>query len=295
MFHFMKNMVMSAVLFGLVFTQSPIIRVKQIGTWDTPQTWWKDSSTQNLSNFLAEDASAPALKNNNFDSWRDKLLEIEVTLDDNNTGTNYITAVRFDIAFDNDLITWVEQDIDGDGTDETSVNAWSQGNSKVIKGSHIINWDEGDDSTANPDTTDYSFEVVHFSNVGYRDSLAVSGNEVEESISDSRYDWLRITMVSHRHDDNNDNIPDIHFGGGDGVEKQLLNFQLKINDVADNFAPKSFRVATQYDGSEGYYTYVSDDYLLDYKVYIDGNWGNTTEDDRTSTEQLEVILHYIQN
>ena len=167
MFHYMKNMVMSAVLFGLVFAQSPIIRVKQIGTWDTPQTWWKDSSTQNLSNFLAEDASAPALKNNNFDSWRDKLLEIEVTLDDNNTGTNYITAVRFDIAFDNDLITWVEQDIDGDGTDETSVNAWSQGNSKVIKGSHIINWDEGDDSTANPDTTDYSFEVVHFSNVGY--------------------------------------------------------------------------------------------------------------------------------
>ena len=182
MFHYMKNMVMSAVLFGLVFAQSPIIRVKQIGTWDTPQTWWKDSSTQNLSNFLAEDASAPALKNNNFDSWRDKLLEIEVTLDDNNTGTNYITAVRFDIAFDNDLITWVEQDIDGDGTDETSVNAWSQGNSKVIKGSHIINWDEGDsapaDSTANPDTYDYSWEVVHFSNVGYRDSLAVSGNQI---------------------------------------------------------------------------------------------------------------------
>ena len=53
MFHYMKNMVMSAVLFGLVFAQSPIIRVKQIGTWDTPQTWWKDSSTQNLSNFLA--------------------------------------------------------------------------------------------------------------------------------------------------------------------------------------------------------------------------------------------------
>ena len=24
-------------------SQSPIIRVKQIGTWDTPQTWWKDS------------------------------------------------------------------------------------------------------------------------------------------------------------------------------------------------------------------------------------------------------------
>ena len=293
MFHFMKNMVMSAVLFGRVFAQAPIIRVKQIGTWDTPQTWWKDSSTQNLSNFLAEDASAPALKNNNFDSWRDKLLEIEVTLDDNNTGTNYITAVRFDIAFDNDLITWVEQDIDGDGTDETSVNAWSQGNSKVIKGSHIINWDEGDDSTANPDTTDYSFEVVHFSNVGYRDSLAVSGNEVEESISDSRYDWLRITMVSHGHDDNDDGIPDKHFGGGNGVEKQLIKLQFKINDVADNFAPKSFRVATHYDGDAGYYTYVSDDYLLDYKVYIDGNWGNTTEDDRTfnGAARGDITLH----
>ena len=50
MFQFMKKMVMT-VLFGLVFTQSPIIRVKQIGTWDTPQTWWKDSQTQNLSTF----------------------------------------------------------------------------------------------------------------------------------------------------------------------------------------------------------------------------------------------------
>jgi hypothetical protein len=255
MFQFMKKMVMTAVLFGLVFAQSPIIRVKQIGTWDTPQTWWKDSQTQNLSTFLAEDSSAPAFKN--------------------------------------DLITWVEQNIDSDGTDETSVNAWTQGNSKVIKGSHIINWDEGDNSTANPDTTDYSFEVVHFSNVGYRDSLAVSGNEVEEAISDSRYDWLRITMVSHGHDDNNDGIPDKHFGGGNGVEKQLIKFQFKINDVADNFAPKSFRVATQYDGSEGYYTYVSDDYLLDYKVYIDGNWGNTTEDDRTYNEAArgDITLH----
>ena len=101
------------VLFGLVFTQSPIIRVKQIGTWDTPQTWWKDSQTQNLSTFLRRLEWLSIFKNNNFDSWRDKLLEIEVTLDDNNT-TNYITAVRFDIAFDNDLITWVEQDIDGD-------------------------------------------------------------------------------------------------------------------------------------------------------------------------------------
>ena len=70
----------------------------------------------------------------------------------------------------------------------------------------------------------------------------VSGNEVEERISDSRYDWLRITMVSHGHDDNDDGIPDKHFGGGNGVEKQLIKLQFKINDVADDFTPKSFRV-----------------------------------------------------
>ena len=66
MFHFMKKMVMTAVMFGIVFAQSPIIRVKQIGTWNTPQTWWKDSTTQNLSTFLAEDSTTPAYKNNNL-------------------------------------------------------------------------------------------------------------------------------------------------------------------------------------------------------------------------------------
>ena len=284
MFRSMKKMVMSAVMFGLVFAQSPIIRVKQIGTWDTPQTWWKDKTTQNLSTFLAEDSSAPAFKNNNFDSWRDKVLEMEVTLDDNNTGTNYITAVRFDIAFDNDLITWVESGESG----ANPHNAWSQGNSRVIKGSHISAWSEGDETT-----DDYNFEVVYYANVGYRDSLAVSGNQVEESISDDRYDWLRITMTSHGKDANNDGVPDKHFGGGNGVEKQLIKLKFKIDDVVDNFAPKSFRVATQYDGSEGYYTYVSDDYLLDYKVYIDGNWGNTTEDDRTynGAARGDITLH----
>jgi hypothetical protein len=105
MFHLMKSMVMSAVMFGLVFGQSPIIRVKQIGSWDSPQTWWKDSVTQNLDTFLAQDTSKPAEDNNNFDIWRDKVLEMEVTLDD--VGED-ITTLRFDIAFDNDLITWVE-------------------------------------------------------------------------------------------------------------------------------------------------------------------------------------------
>ena len=44
-------------------------------------------------------------------------------------------------------------------------------------------------------------------------------------------------MVSHGHDDNDDGIPDKHFGGGNGVEKQLIKLQFKINDVVDNFAP----------------------------------------------------------
>ncbi len=38
MFYFMKKMVMTAVMFGLVFGQSPIIRVKQLGNWDLLQT-----------------------------------------------------------------------------------------------------------------------------------------------------------------------------------------------------------------------------------------------------------------
>ena len=285
MFHFMKNMVMTAVMFGIVFAQSPILRVKQIGEWKTPEYWWKAQETVELQKFLAEDVDAPALKNNNFDSWRDDILEMEVTLDD--VGED-ITAVRFDIAFDNDLITWVEND---GTTQETSINAWSQGNSRVIKGSHIADWDEGAD--ADSTTGDYSFEVVHFSNVGYRDSLAVSGNNYEESISDSGYDWLRITMVSHGNDADGDGTPDKTFGGGDGVQKQLLKLKFRINDVDDDYEPRSFRIPTFYNGSQGYYTYVSDDYLLDYKVYIDGNWGNSVTDNRTFNggARGDITLH----
>ena len=156
MFHFMKKIVMTAVMFGFVFAQSPIIRVKQMGEWKTPEYWWKAQETIQLQTFLADDISTPALKNNNFDSWRDDILEIEVTLDD--VGED-ITAFRFDIAFDNDLITWIEND----GTNqETSGNAWNQGNSKVIKGSHIVNWNQGDQD----DDSDYSYEIFYFSNVG---------------------------------------------------------------------------------------------------------------------------------
>ena len=281
MFHFMKKIVMTAVMFGLVFGQSPIIRVKQLGNWDSPQTWWKNSVTQDLDDFLAQDTNNQAFDNNNFDSWRDKVLEMEVTLDD--VGED-ITTLRFDIAFDNDLVTWIE-------SGETSVNAWSQGDSKVVKGSHISGWTEGDESS----NADYSFEVVHFSNVGYQDSLAVGGSNtlVEESIADTRYDWLRVTMVSHGVDADSDGTPDKTFGNGDGEEVQVIKFFFKINDVVDDFAPRAFRIPTFYDGTTGYYTYVSDDYLLDYKVYIDGNWGHHKTADRTfnGAARGDITLH----
>ena len=239
MFHFMKKMVMTAVMFGAVFAQNPIIRVKQIGEWKTPEYWWKAQETVQLQTFLADDISTPAYKNNNFDSWRDDILELEVTLDD--VGED-ITTFRFDIAFDNDLITWVEDD----GTNsETSVNAWSQGNSRVIKGSHITGWTEGDESS----NADYSIEVVHFSNVGYKDAIQDNGNE--ESITSTDYDWLRITMVSHGVDANNDGTPDNTCRNGNGNQTTLLKFKIRIYDVADNYEPLSVRIPTLYDGGSG--------------------------------------------
>ena len=281
MFHFMKKVVMTAVMFGMVFAQSPIIRVKQIGEWKTPEYWWKAQETVQLQTFLADDIATPALKNNNFDSWRDDILEIEVTLDDVDQD---ITAFRFDIAFDNDLITWIEND---GTTQETSINAWSQGNSRVIKGSHISGWTEGDE-TANA-STDYSFEVVHYSNVGYTDAIQSSGNET--SAQDTSYDWLRITMVSHGNDADGDGTPDKTFGGGNGVQKQLIKLKFRINDVVDNYQPHSFRIPTYYSGNTGYYTFVSDDYLLDYKVYIDGNFDTAHDNTGNGGARGDISLH----
>ena len=281
MFHFMKKVVMTAVMFGMVFAQSPIIRVKQIGEWKTPEYWWKAQETVQLQTFLADDISTPALKNNNFDSWRDDILEIEVTLDD--VGQD-ITAFRFDIAFDNDLITWIEND----GTNqETSVNAWSQGNSRVIKGSHISSWTEGDETSNND--TDYSFEVVHYQNVGYTDSIQSNGNET--SAVDTSYDWLRITMVSHGVDADSDGTPDFTFGSGNGNQAQILKLKFRINDVADNYEPHSFRIPTYYSGNTGYYTFVSDDYLLDYKVYIDGNFDAAVDNTGNGGARGDITLH----
>jgi len=277
MFRFIKNIVMTAVMFGFVFAQSPIIRVKQIGEWKTPEYWWKAQETVQLQTFLADDIATPAYTNNNFDSWRDDILEMEVTLDD--VGQD-ITTFRFDIAFDNDLITWVEND---GTTQETSINAWTQGNSRVIKGSQISGWTEGDESS----TADYSFEVVHYSNVGYTDSIQINGSET--SATDTGYDWLRITMVSHGADANADGTPDFTFGNGSGNQAQVLKLTFRINDVVDNYQPRSFRIPTLYSGGSGYYTYVSDDYLLDYKVYIDGNWG--TDATNNGGARGDLTLH----
>ena len=247
-------MVLLLVL-SLSWAQEPIIRIKQTGEYNLPKTWWRDSDTFQLQTYLADDTNNPALYNNNFDAFRDSVLTMEVTLDDNGAD---ITAFRLDIIFDNDLIDWDHND------------------TEVIKGSHLSAATEGD-STAG---ADYSYEVVHYSDVGYIDSIQTANSEISEA--NARYDWLRITMVSH-------NGNTFKFGGGNGVQKQLIKLNFKIDDVVDNFQPQSFRIPTLYSGGMGYYTYASDDYLLDYKVYIDGNWG--TEETYDGGARGDISLH----
>jgi hypothetical protein len=240
---------------GFVFPQEPVIRIMQTGTYDTPEYWWRESVTHQLQTYLADDKDNPALYNNNFDAWRDSVMTMEVTLDDDGAD---VTALRLDIIFDNDIIDWDDED------------------TEVLRGSWLTQHTEGD-STAG---ADYSYEVVHYSDVGYVDEIEDADDEKSEE--NNRYDWLRITMVSHNGDD-------FTFGGGEGVQKQLIKLNFKIEDVADNFSPQSFRVPTLYEGGEGYYTYVSDDYLLDYDVYIDGNYG--TEETDQGGARGDITLH----
>ena len=236
---------MGALIFlGFVSAQEPIIRVMQIGEYDTPEFWWREQVTHDLQTYLADDKDNPALYNNNFDAWRDSVLVMEVTLDDDGSD---VTALRLDIVFDNDLIDWDHDD------------------TEVLKGSYLTEATEGD-STAG---ADYSYQVVHYSDVGYIDALQDSDGEKSEE--NARYDWLRITMVSH-------NGEAFTFGDGEGEQTQLLKMYFKIEDVVDDFSPRSFRIPTYYEGGEGYYTYVSDDYLLDYQVWIDGNYGTDSTD-----------------
>ena len=236
---------MGALIFlGFVSAQEPIIRVMQIGEYDTPEFWWREQVTHDLQTYLADDKDNPALYNNNFDAWRDSVLVMEVTLDDDGSD---VTALRLDIVFDNDLIDWDHDD------------------TEVLKGSYLTEATEGD-STAG---ADYSYQVVHYSDVGYIDALQDSDGEKSEE--NARYDWLRITMVSH-------NGEEFTFGDGEGEQTQLLKMYFKIEDVVDDFSPRSFRIPTYYEGGEGNYTYVSDDYLLDYQVWIDGNYGTDSTD-----------------
>ena len=253
----MKKFLMFVMLIlSVAQSQTPIIRLLQSRTYDTPMFWWRDTVTHNLRTYLADDVSTPAYKNNNFDAWRDSVMTVAVTLDDNGAS---VTAFRLDIVFDNDIFTW--------GHDST----------RVEKGAYINGWTEGD-STAG---AHYSYEVVHYSNVGYTDSLDAANNEL--SATNNRYDWLRITMVSH-----NGNVKT--FGNGNGNQTELLKLHFKVNDVVDNFAPKSFRVATKYDGSAGYYTYLTNgNYAVNYKVYVDGNVG--TETDGIGNTRGDITLH----
>ena len=262
----MRKFLLSLLMvMSVIEAQTPIIRLMQSREYKTPKFWWRDSETFKLRGYLADDttgmntanaAVGVAYKNNNFDAWRDSVMTIAVTLDDNGAT---VTAFRLDLAFDNDLFTW--------GHDSTHVE----------KGAYISGWTEGDSSAG----AHYSYEVVRYENVGYTDSLADADDEL--SATDSRYDWLRITMVSH-----NGGVKT--FGNGNGVQTELLKLHFKVNDVADNFAPKAFRVATKYDGSTGYYTYVTNGfYASNYKVYIDGNTG--TEQVGIGGARGDITLH----
>ena len=263
------------ILMSFVYSQTPIIRLMQSREYKTPKYWWRDQETFKLRGYLADDTtgmstanatSGVAYMNNNFDAWRDSVMTIAVTLDDKGAS---VTAFRLDIIFDNDLFKMANSAGTGDST-------------RVEKGAYIAGWTEGDEDSTG---TDYSYEVVRYANVGYVDSLQTAGSE--KSAANNRYDWLRITMVSH---DGTTHT----FGNGNNVQTELLKLHFRVGDVNDNFQPQSFRVATKYEGSTGYYTYVTNgNYLTTYKVYIDGNWGDATVAHRTYNggARGDITLH----
>ena len=253
------------VFVSLIQAQTPIIRVMQSREYSTPKTWWREPLTFNLRGYLADDttgmstatdASGVALYNNNFDAWRDSVMTLAVTLQDDGAE---VTAFRIDLVFDNDLIDW------------------NHDSTRVEKGNYLSSFTEGDSSAG----ADYSYEVVRYNDVGYVDSLQTAGSEISQ-VND-RYDWLRVTMVSHNGDS-------LTFGNGDDVQTELVKFHFKIEDVVDDFSPRSFRVPTKYNGQTGFYTYVTDGYYAaDYKLYIDGNVG--TSGDGVGNGRGDITLH----
>ena len=122
--------------------------------YKTPKFWWRDQVTQPLRTYLADAPSTPAYKNNNFDAWRDSVMTIAVTMDDDGAT---VTAFRLDIVFDNDLFTW----------DNTTITGHDS--TRVEKGAYLANYSEGDTDS----TDDYSYVVTWYNNVGYEDSLQI--------------------------------------------------------------------------------------------------------------------------
>ena len=90
------------MVMGISYSQTPIIRLMQSRVYKTPKYWWRDQETFKLRGYLADDttgmstantASGVAYKNNNFDAWRDSVMTVAVTLDDNGAD---VTAFRLD-------------------------------------------------------------------------------------------------------------------------------------------------------------------------------------------------------
>ena len=172
------------MMMGVTYAQTPIIRLMQSREYKTPKFWWRDQETFKLRGYLADDttglanptngvytstAKGVAYKNNNFDTWRDSVMTIAVTMDDDGAT---VTAFRLDIVFDNELFTW----------DNTTITGHDS--TRVEKGAYLANYSEGDTDS----TDDYSYEVTWYNNVGYVDSLQTAGSE--KSSSNNRYDWL---------------------------------------------------------------------------------------------------------
>ena len=88
----MRKFLLSLLLVtSFAYSQTPIIRLLQSREYKTPKFWWRDQVTHNLRTYLADDTSTPAYKNNNFDAWRDSVMTIAVTLDDDGAD---VTAFR---------------------------------------------------------------------------------------------------------------------------------------------------------------------------------------------------------
>ena len=100
-----KFLITFLVVMSFLQAQTPVIRLMQSRDYKSPKFWWRDQVTHSLRTYLADDTTTPAYKNNNFDAWRDDVMTVAVTLDDNDAD---VSAFRLDIVFDNDIFTWTQ-------------------------------------------------------------------------------------------------------------------------------------------------------------------------------------------